>query len=154
MAANEEAVHGYGTGLFVCQLVNPAPDVITDLVAVNEVPKMVDVTWPFGKFTRTNTTHLKSYRKYKEAKPGFGEPGQMTFRCRYSEYALAVLSDFLPQAGDDNILTWYSTEPDGSHGICNGWLTSIVKTTGEDDAVLLEGTVEITGPVNFQEVTT
>jgi len=158
MPTNTYAQHGSGTGLFACLFYDPAPDTISGLVVVAEIPQMVSDKIPLGSFTDVKTTHLKSYRKFNTYIPGFGEAGDATFQCRYSESNLNVLMGLRPAPTDGppdyGALTWYEVAPDGSILIFNGYLKTIDKGTGEDDAVVLDCSIKITGPVNFQHVTT
>jgi len=163
MAANTDPMSDYGDTLKMAAFpsggVTPTTFTAFDgLAGAAEIAKCRAIDPPEPTAGDVNVSHLKT--KVHEYIPGRAEPGTLSFDVLYDEAAFATLYAATPDVSDATAgrgrRTFASVWPDGSGQIFIGYIKSIKRSgTGtNDDPLLINVTIKVSGPVNFVSVTT
>jgi len=92
LAAN--AIHSFGSQLFVGAFTAPSPDVLTAFTNVKSI------SFNGETFTPVEVSHLFSPDKFKEFIPGFGDAGEIAVTFNWSAALAAAILALIPVGTD------------------------------------------------------
>lgn len=118
------------------------------------IPKTIEVNLPERELSASETTNDDSADFHKEYIPGLYEPGTVSFTYRYTAAGFAIVEDLYALAQDagtrsDAIKWWKVTLPDGSTAVFQGFITANNLPAEQEDALVSEGELQVTGPMTF-----
>lgn len=168
MAENTVAMHAYGSGVYMYNYLTSyskdlngsyddaggdASALYASLGGELEIQQVREANGDGIVVGQSETTHLKSPGRWRERVPGFKDAQTATLTLNFSEAMYKQLQARVPQ-GNLTPPSWgryifLFEYPDTSFDLQVGFLSNLGKPRLGDDAVVVDATIQFSGPVYF-----
>ncbi len=152
----DQTTHGFGTKIRTGTWTASTPETPPADNTFVEFGEIVDVNLPKLAVTKMNATKLNQTDRYKRRKPGFIDPGDLSFKIHFKKADYNTLLGYVTNGTE----LWWDTdvpEPDDATHVSNlkfhGFVAELGGTIPEDDGITVDVSICVNGKPQWTSYT-